>query len=79
MTRWAVQGGDVEGPWLDVNVENSSLNVFCSVGRSFAVAQSNANDDSCTSVGRAIRVIAVVNCVLWDFEESFVGKVGFRD
>ena len=66
MTRWSVQGGDVEGPWLGVNVENSSLNFVSSVGRSLIVAQSSTNDDSCISVGRAIRVVAVEDCVVWD-------------
>ena len=79
MTRWTVQGGDVEGTWLGVDVEDSSLNFVYSVGRSFIVEQSSANDNSCTSVGRAIRVVAVVDCVVWDFEDHFVGKVGFRD
>jgi hypothetical protein len=73
MKRWTVQGGNVEGPWLGVDVEDSSLNFVCSVGWSFIVAQSSTNDD------RAIRMVAVVDYVVWGFEDRFGGKVGFRD
>jgi hypothetical protein len=60
-------------------MEPQFVSFVSSVGRSFIVAQSSTNDDSCTSVGRAIWVVAVVDCVVWDFEDRFVGKVGFRD
>jgi len=54
---------------VGLDADHSCLNVACLIGGSFVVLQGGAYKDRCSTVGRAIWVVAVVGGVAGQFED----------
>jgi hypothetical protein len=59
---------------VEVNVDYCGLDLDGLICRHFAVRYGIADQYSCSSMGCAIWVVTVVDVVVWDFEDTSIGK-----